>query len=114
MSNWRCVVANPPRGLSRGRQHGCRDFPSLSVVLIRKDGVFMAKEEAIEVEGVVKEALPNTMFRVELNNQNGHLILAHLSGKMRKHYIRIVPGDKVKVALSPYDLSRGRIVYRER
>ena len=63
----------------------------------------MAKEEAIEVEGIVKEALPNTMFRVEL--QNKHIILAHLSGKMRKHYIRIVPGDNVKVALSPYDLN---------
>ena len=72
----------------------------------------MAKEEAIEVEGIVREALPNTMFRVEL--QNKHLILAHLSGKMRKHYIRIVPGDSVKVALSPYDLNRGRIIFRER
>ena len=72
----------------------------------------MAKEEAIEVEGIVKEALPNTMFRVEL--QNNHVILAHVSGKMRKHYIRIVPGDNVKVALSPYDLNRGRIIFRER
>ncbi len=72
----------------------------------------MAKEEAIEVEGIVKEALPNTMFRVAL--QNGHVIMAHLSGKMRKHYIRIVPGDSVKVALSPYDLSRGRIIFRQR
>ncbi len=72
----------------------------------------MAKEEAIEVEGVVKEALPNTMFRVELLNK--HVILAHLSGKMRKHYIRIVPGDHVKVALSPYDLNRGRIIFREK
>ena len=72
----------------------------------------MAKEEAIEVEGIVKEALPNTTFRVEL--QNGHIILAHLSGKMRKHYIRIVPGDSVKVELSPYDLNKGRIVFRER
>ncbi|AEJ61993.1 Translation initiation factor IF-1 [Spirochaeta thermophila DSM 6578] len=72
----------------------------------------MAKEDAIEVEGIVKEALPNTMFRVEL--ENGHLILAHLSGKMRKYFIRIVPGDRVKVALSPYDLTRGRIIYRER
>lgn len=78
------------------------------------NGGFVAKEEAIEVEGVVKEALPNTMFRIELDNQNGHLILAHLSGKMRKHYIRIVPGDRVRVALSPYDLNRGRIIYRER
>lgn len=75
-------------------------------------GGYVAKEEAIEVEGTVREALPNTMFRVEL--QNGHIILAHLSGKMRKHYIRIVPGDTVKVALSPYDLSRGRIIFRER
>ncbi|HKL58315.1 MAG: translation initiation factor IF-1 [Spirochaetia bacterium] len=72
----------------------------------------MAKEEAIEVEGVVREALPNTQFRVELQNQ--HVILAHLSGKMRKHYIRIVPGDTVRVALSPYDLTKGRIIYRER
>ena len=72
----------------------------------------MASEEAIEVEGIVREALPNTMFRVEL--QNKHIILAHLSGKMRKHYIRIVPGDSVKVALSPNDLNRGRIIFRER
>ena len=72
----------------------------------------MAKDEAIDVEGIVREALPNTMFRVEL--QNKHIILAHLSGKMRKHYIRIVPGDSVKVALSPYDLNRGRIIFRER
>ena len=72
----------------------------------------MAKEEALEVAGIVKESLPNTMFRVEL--KNGHVILAHLSGKMRKHFIRIVPGDSVKVALSPYDLNRGRIIFRER
>ena len=72
----------------------------------------MAKEEAIEVEGVVKESLPNTMFRVEL--ENGHVVTAHISGKMRKHYIRILTGDKVKVELTPYDLSKGRIVYRER
>ncbi len=75
-------------------------------------GGIVAKEEAIEVEGIVKESLPNTMFRVEL--KNGHVILAHLSGKMRKHYIRIVPGDSVKVALSPYDLNRGRIIYRDK
>ena len=73
----------------------------------------MAKEEAIEVEGIVKEALPNTQFRVELKN-GGHIVLAHLSGKMRKHFIKIVPGDSVKVELSPYDLNRGRIVFRER
>ena len=72
----------------------------------------MPKEEAIEVEGIVKEALPNTIFRVEL--QNGHIIMAYISGKMRKHYIRIVPGDTVKVALSPYDLDRGRIIFRQR
>jgi translation initiation factor IF-1 len=70
----------------------------------------MAKEEAIAVEGTVIEPLPNAMFKVEL--ENGHNVLAHISGKMRMHYIRILPGDKVKVELSPYDLSRGRIVYR--
>ena len=70
----------------------------------------MAKEEAIEVEGVVIETLPNAMFRVELNN--GHRVLGHISGKMRMHFIKILPGDKVVVELSPYDLSRGRIVYR--
>ncbi len=70
----------------------------------------MPKEEAIEVEGTVVEPLPNAMFRVEL--KNGHRILAHISGKMRLHFIRILPGDTVKVELSPYDLTRGRIVYR--
>ncbi len=70
----------------------------------------MPKEDAIEVEGRVIEPLPNAMFRVEL--PNGHKVLAHISGKMRMHYIKILPGDKVIVELSPYDLSRGRIVYR--
>jgi translation initiation factor IF-1 len=70
----------------------------------------MAKKEAIEVEGKVLEALPNGMFRVEL--ANGHKVLAHISGKIRMHYIRILPGDKVLIQLSPYDLSRGRITYR--
>ena len=70
----------------------------------------MPKEDAIEVEGRVVEPLPNAMFRVEL--PNGHKVLAHTSGKMRMHYIKILPGDKVIVELSPYDLSRGRIVYR--
>lgn len=70
----------------------------------------MAKEEGIRVEGVVKEALPNAMFRVQL--EDGHMVLAHVSGKMRMHFIRILPGDKVVVELSPYDLNRGRIVYR--
>jgi len=70
----------------------------------------MAKEEAIEVMATVVESLPNAVFKVEL--ENGHEVLAHISGKMRKHFIRILPGDKVLVELSPYDLSRGRIVYR--
>ena len=70
----------------------------------------MPKEEAIKVEGTVKETLPNAMFRVELENK--HQILAHISGKMRMHFIKILPGDKVSVELSPYDLTRGRITYR--
>ncbi len=72
----------------------------------------MPKEEHIEMEGTVTETLPNTMFRVEL--ENGHMVTAHISGRMRKHYIRILTGDKVTVALTPYDLSKGRIVYRTR
>jgi translation initiation factor IF-1 len=72
----------------------------------------LAKEDVIEVEGTITEALPNTQFRVELDN--GHHVLAHISGKMRMNYIRILPGDRVKVELSPYDLSRGRITYRFR
>ncbi len=72
----------------------------------------MTKEEAIEVEGKVIEALPNAMFRVELDN--GHVVLAHISGKIRMHFIRILPGDRVKIELSPYDLNRGRIVYRQK
>ena len=71
---------------------------------------FMAKEEAITTEGVVVEVLPGTMFRVELGN--GHVVLAHISGKMRKHFIRIVPGDKVTVEMSPYDLTKARITFR--
>ncbi|HIE36428.1 MAG TPA: translation initiation factor IF-1 [Candidatus Omnitrophica bacterium] len=70
----------------------------------------MAKEELIEVEGEIIETLPNAMFRVKLDN--GHTVLAHVCGKMRMHFIRILPGDRVKVELSPYDLSRGRITYR--
>src|SRR3712207_9499789 len=73
---------------------------------------FLAKEDVIEVEGTVTEALPNTQFRVELDN--GHNVLAHISGKMRMNYIRILPGDRVQVELSPYELSRGRITYRFR
>lgn len=72
----------------------------------------MAKEEPIEVEGTVIEPLPNAMFRVKLDN--GHVVLAHISGKMRMHYIRILSGDKVTVELSPYDLKRGRIIYRSK
>ena len=72
----------------------------------------MAKEDLIEMEGKVIETLPNTMFRVQL--ENGHIVTAHISGKMRKHYIRILKGDKVTVQLTPYDLSKGRIVYRSR
>ena len=70
----------------------------------------MAKEDQIDMEGTVVETLPNTMFRVEL--ENGHLITAHISGKMRKHYIRILTGDQVTVEMTPYDLSKGRITYR--
>lgn len=70
----------------------------------------MAKEEQIELEGVVQETLPNTMFRVKLDN--GHVITAHISGKMRKHYIRILTGDRVRVEMSPYDLTKGRITFR--
>jgi len=72
----------------------------------------MAKEDQIEMEGTVVETLPNTMFRAEL--ENGHIVTAHISGKMRKNYIRILTGDKVKVDVTPYDLSKGRITYRVR
>jgi translation initiation factor IF-1 len=72
----------------------------------------MAKEEAIKVEGIVLKTLPNAMFKVELENK--HQVLAHISGKMRMHFIKILPGDKVTVELSPYDLSRGRITYRSK
>jgi translation initiation factor IF-1 len=72
----------------------------------------MAKEDHIEMQGTVIDTLPNTMFRVEL--ENGHVVIAHISGKMRKHYIRILTGDTVTVELTPYDLSKGRITYRER
>ena len=70
----------------------------------------MAKEAAIEVDGEITETLPNAMFRVKM--ENGHVVLAHVSGKMRMHYIKILPGDTVKLELSPYDLSRGRITFR--
>ena len=70
----------------------------------------MAKDDVIEMEGTVVETLPNTMFRVQL--ENGHIVIAHISGRMRKHYIRILTGDKVKVEMTPYDLTKGRITYR--
>jgi translation initiation factor IF-1 len=82
------------------------------MTLARGGSDWMAKEEAIRVEGVVLETLPNAMFRVELENK--HRVLAHISGKMRMHFIKILPGDKVTIELSPYDLSRGRIVYRSK
>jgi translation initiation factor IF-1 len=75
-------------------------------------GALMAKEDHIEMDGTVIDTLPNTMFRVELDN--GHVVTAHISGKMRKHYIRILTGDRVTVQLTPYDLSKGRITYRSR
>ncbi len=83
---------------------------NLSLRLVREVVANMAKEEAIRVEGVVEEALPNAVFKVKLENE--HQILAHVSGKMRMHFIRILPGDRVQVELSPYDLTRGRITYR--
>ncbi len=76
----------------------------------REGGLLMAKDDVIEIEGVVLEPLPNAMFKVEL--QNGHKVLAHISGKMRMNFIKILPGDRVMVELSPYDLNRGRITYR--
>ena len=78
--------------------------------LLRESCTELSKEDAIELEGTVVEPLPNAMFKVEL--ENGHQVLAHISGKMRMHYIKILPGDRVTVELSPYDLNRGRITYR--
>ena len=84
----------------------------MSSFSIFKEDIISEKEETIEVEGTILEALPNAMFRVEL--ENGHKVLAHISGKMRMHYIKILPGDTVRVELSPYDLTRGRIIYRKK
>ena len=86
-----------------------RDVVARSMVLENTNNI-MAKEAAIEVDGEITETLPNAMFRVKL--ENGHEVLAHVSGKMRMHYIKILPGDTVKLELSPYDLSRGRITFR--
>lgn len=80
------------------------------LLILRRENSSMAKDDVIEVEGTVMETLPNAMFKVEL--ENGHTVLAHVSGKIRMHFIRILPGDKVTVELSPYDLTRGRITYR--
>lgn len=79
-------------------------------VILQESDEFMAKEEPIKVDGKVLETLPNAMFKVELENK--HVLLAHISGKMRMHFIKILPGDKVTVEISPYDLTRGRITYR--
>jgi translation initiation factor IF-1 len=100
-------------GIRRSSKSNCSDA-AVGVFLRRHQSreVLLAKEEAIEVEGKVIEPLPNAMFKVELDN--GHVVLAHISGKMRKYYIRILPGDRVTVELSPYDLTRGRITYREK
>ena len=99
-----CVAILPP-------DSGCR-ISGTGLCQYLKRQRYMPKEEAIEVEGDVVEALANTQFRVKL--KNGHTVMAHVAGKMRKHFIRIVPGDHVLVEVSPYDLNRGRIVFRER
>jgi translation initiation factor IF-1 len=83
---------------------------ALGVLIQKIGGITLAKEDVIEVEGTVIETLPNTNFKVKL--ENGHELLAHISGKLRMNYIKILPGDKVRVELSPYDLSRGRITWR--
>ena len=83
-----------------------------SIKTLFEEGKILAKEDVIEIEGTVIEALPNTNFKVRLDN--GHEVLAHISGKLRMNYIKILPGDKVKLELSPYDLSRGRIVWRDK
>jgi translation initiation factor IF-1 len=114
----------PPCATSLGRSWTCLDprpytcSPPFGGLFLRVSGRgsltgetwSVAKDDVIEVEGTVVEPLPNAMFRVEL--ENGHTVLAHISGKMRMHYIRILPGDRVKLELSPYDLTRGRVVYR--
>jgi translation initiation factor IF-1 len=103
------ILTSPSRGrlCQSGPGRGCA-FSGSSEWTCKEAS--LSKEEAIEVEGTVIEPLPNAMFRVKLDNE--HVVLAHISGKMRKYYIRILPGDRVTVELSPYDLSRGRITYR--
>jgi len=95
-----------------GQQTGCRTVTHRSQATIVYDEWRSMAEEAIVLEGKIVDTLPNTMFKVEL--ENGHTVLAYLSGKMRKYYIRVLLGDKVKVEMSPYDLTRGRITYRYR
>ena len=99
----------PEPGRSRGAGARCGRDPGLTRPISNLSRR-MGKEEKIEMEGEIVEALPNTMFRVKLDNE--HMVLGHISGKMRRHYIRILPGDRVKIELSPYDLERGRITYR--
>jgi translation initiation factor IF-1 len=101
------TAANP--WSARASRHGVGQQPP-TIRAADVKGTMAKKEGAIEIEGTVVESLPNAMFRVELGN--GHKVLAHISGKMRQHYIRILPEDRVVVELSPYDLTRGRIVYR--
>ena len=101
--HWRC--RNPPIASPVGPCPKCGIHPP-----IKENPLAKPKEDAIVLEGTILESLPNAMFRVEL--ENGHKVLAHISGKMRMHYIRILPGDKVQVELTPYDLTRGRITYR--
>jgi translation initiation factor IF-1 len=96
----------PPRRSAKSRPVSAADRAK------RAERAGAPKESTLQVEGTIVESLPNTMFRVDLDN--GHRILGHISGKMRKHYIRILPGDRVTVELSPYDLTRGRITYRHR
>lgn len=106
-------MANSDRYIDFGKQireKSARGGPA-GTALRTFSSTRMAKEEGIEVVGIVKEPLKNAMFRVEL--ENGHEVLAHVSGKMRRYFIRILPGDTVKLELSPYDLTRGRITYRE-
>jgi translation initiation factor IF-1 len=106
------VLYDPPRSTRTPRARAHAEHAARGLRASTKDQAqrMSTKEDTIEVEGVVVEALPNTMFKVKLDND--HEVLGHISGKMRRYYIRILPGDRVKVELSPYDLTRGRITYR--
>jgi translation initiation factor IF-1 len=99
-------------GIAQDYASAAADFQAKCALFSTEERHQMAKEEQIEMEGEVIDTLPNTTFRVQL--ENGHVVTAHISGKMRKNYIRILTGDKVRVELTPYDLSKGRITYRER